>query len=69
MISVIILTHNDDVQIGACLESVARLSDDVVVVDSFSNDRTAAICIAHGAQFVQHEFVNQVAQEGRRLPD
>lgn len=62
MISVIVLTYNDEGQIEHCLGSVAGLTDDIVVVDSFSSDGTAEICRANGARFFQHKFVNQALQ-------
>ncbi len=62
MISAIILTYNDEVQIDACLASVAQLTDDIIVVDSHSRDRTAELCRARGARVVQHAFINQALQ-------
>ncbi|MCS6877656.1 MAG: glycosyltransferase family 2 protein [Geminicoccaceae bacterium] len=62
MISVVILTYNDEVQIAACLESARAISDDVVCVDSFSTDRTVEICRAWGARVYQNPFVNQAIQ-------
>jgi glycosyltransferase involved in cell wall biosynthesis len=62
MISIVILTYNDECQIANCLSSVRALSDDIVVIDSFSNDRTEEICVAAGAKFVQNPFVNQAIQ-------
>jgi glycosyltransferase involved in cell wall biosynthesis len=39
MFSIYILTYNEERDIAACIES-ALLSDDVIVVDSCSRDRT-----------------------------
>lgn len=49
MISVLILTKNEERDLPGCLQSVAW-SDDVVVYDSFSTDRTEEIAISHGAR-------------------
>lgn len=62
MISIIILTFNDECQIGNCLESIADLSDDIIIVDSQSTDRTIEICESHGARVYQNPFVNQAIQ-------
>jgi glycosyltransferase involved in cell wall biosynthesis len=62
MISVIILTFNDEVQISNCLDSVRNLTDDIVIIDSFSTDSTKAICKKYGARFYQHNFINQAVQ-------
>jgi glycosyltransferase involved in cell wall biosynthesis len=55
MFSIYILTHNEEVDIAACIES-AQLSDDVIVVDSYSSDRTIAIAEGYNVRVVQHEF-------------
>lgn len=43
--SVLVITKNEEVNIAACLESL-RFSDDVVVLDSHSTDRTVEIAKA-----------------------
>ncbi len=48
-ISVLILTKNEERDLQACLQSVAW-SDDVHVLDSFSDDATVSIARAAGAQ-------------------
>ncbi|MEB3355314.1 MAG: glycosyltransferase family 2 protein [Synechococcales bacterium] len=55
MISIYILTHNEEVDIAACIES-ALVSDDVIVVDSFSSDRTIEIARRYPVRIVQHAF-------------
>ena len=55
MISIYILTHNEEIDIAACIES-AMLSDDVIVVDSVSSDRTVEIASRYPVKVVQHPF-------------
>lgn len=60
MFSIFILTHNEELDIAACIESAA-LCDDVIVVDSFSSDRTIDIATEMAARYpqlriVQHAF-------------
>ena len=55
MFSIYILTHNEELDIAACIES-ASLSDDVIVVDSFSSDRTVEIAKHYPVRIVQHAF-------------
>jgi glycosyltransferase involved in cell wall biosynthesis len=43
-ISVVIITFNEERNIRRCLDSVAGIADELVVVDSFSTDHTAKIC-------------------------
>ena len=52
MFSVLILTKNEERDLPGCLRSV-DLSDDIVVYDSFSTDRTETISLSAGARFVQ----------------
>jgi glycosyltransferase involved in cell wall biosynthesis len=55
MFSIYILTYNEELEIGPCIES-ALLSDDVIVVDSFSHDRTLEIAKHYPVRVVQHPF-------------
>jgi glycosyltransferase involved in cell wall biosynthesis len=58
MISVLILTLNEEANLPACLESV-KWSDDIIVFDSFSTDRTVEIAQAAGARVVQRACDNE----------
>ncbi len=60
-ISVLILTLDEEVNLGACLGSVAWC-DDVVVLDSFSRDRTPEIARERGARLYQRAFDNYANQ-------
>lgn len=55
MFSIYILTYNEATEIAECIES-ALLSDDVIVVDSFSTDKTVEIAGSYPVRVVQHEF-------------
>lgn len=55
-LSAVIITHNEGHNIGRCLESLIGLVDEVVVVDSFSTDKTVEIATAMGAKVYQHKF-------------
>ncbi|AFY67956.1 glycosyltransferase family 2 protein [Geitlerinema sp. PCC 7407] len=55
MFSIFILTYNEELDIAACIES-ALLSDDVIVVDSLSSDRTVEIAQRYPVRVVQHAF-------------
>lgn len=55
-ISAVIITYNEERNIERCIKSVLSVVDEVIVVDSFSTDRTEAICRNLGATFHQHTF-------------
>lgn len=54
-VSVMIFTLNEEVHLPSCLASLAWC-DDVLVIDSFSSDRTEAICRERGVRFHQRAF-------------
>ncbi|MBI4945150.1 MAG: glycosyltransferase family 2 protein [Bacteroidetes bacterium] len=62
-ISVVIITFNEEKNIERCLDSVKDIADDIVVVDSFSADKTEDICKAKGVRFVQHKFDGHIEQK------
>lgn len=62
-LSVVIITFNEERNIGRCLDAVRAFADDIVVVDSFSTDRTEAICREKGARFIQHAFEGHIEQK------
>ncbi|MCF6360254.1 MAG: glycosyltransferase [Cyclobacteriaceae bacterium] len=55
-LSVVIITLNEEKNIGKCLDAAWQVADEVVVVDSFSTDRTKIICEDLGVTFVEHKF-------------
>jgi glycosyltransferase involved in cell wall biosynthesis len=61
-LTVIVPTLNEEEMLPACLESV-RFADEILVVDSFSTDRTGAIARAAGARFLQNRFVDFSTQK------
>ena len=66
MISVLILTLNEELNLPACLESV-KWSDDIVVFDSYSADHTVDIAKTAGARVAQRQFDNYAAQRNAAL--
>lgn len=62
-ISVVIIAFNEEMQIGNCIKSVAQIADEIIVVDSFSTDRTVEICENMGATVIQHVFEGHIQQK------
>lgn len=55
-ITAVIITLNEERNIGRCLDSLKRVADELIVIDSFSSDRTEKICKERGARFVEKEW-------------
>lgn len=62
-LSVVIITLNEEKNIARCLESVQQLADEIVVVDSFSTDRTEEIVKSFNGRFITHAFDGYVNQK------
>jgi glycosyltransferase involved in cell wall biosynthesis len=62
LISAVIITLNEEKNIGKCLDSLKAVADEIVVVDSFSTDQTELIVKEKGAKFFKHKFENYVTQ-------
>ncbi|WHZ21599.1 MAG: hypothetical protein OJF47_000711 [Nitrospira sp.] len=65
-VSILILTLNEEINLGACLDSV-QWCDDIVVLDSNSVDRTVSIAREKGARVVQRTFDNWAAHQNWAL--
>ncbi|MBX7052403.1 MAG: glycosyltransferase family 2 protein [Flavobacteriales bacterium] len=63
LISAAIITYNEERNIARCLESLRGVVDEIVVVDSFSKDRTEEICLKYGARFIPHAFEGHIQQK------
>ncbi len=55
-ISAVIITHNEEQNIAKCIESVKDVVDEIVVVDSYSDDKTADVAATYGAKIFYHHF-------------
>jgi glycosyltransferase involved in cell wall biosynthesis len=55
-LTVIIITYNEEKNIGRCLDSAQSIADEIIVMDSFSTDQTAQIVLAKGFQLKQQDF-------------
>jgi glycosyltransferase involved in cell wall biosynthesis len=66
-LSVVIITFNEEKNLERCLLSVKDVADEVVVLDSFSTDKTQAICEKYGVKFFQHTFDGHIQQKNRAI--
>lgn len=61
-ITAIILTKNEEDNIGKCIESIRKVVPRIVVIDSLSEDKTVEIARTNGAEVYEHEFLNYAKQ-------
>lgn len=66
-ISVVIITFNEEKNIGRCIDSVKNIADEVVVLDSESTDNTVAIAKEKGAVVHLQSFLGYVEQKNKAL--
>lgn len=66
-LSVVIITLNEEKNIGRCLESVLAVADEIVVVDSLSTDATKRICAEFGVRFIEQPFLGYIEQKNFAL--
>jgi len=62
-LSVVIITFNEEKNIERCLKSIEGIADDIIIIDSFSTDKTEEICKAKGVRFIQHKFDGHIEQK------
>jgi glycosyltransferase involved in cell wall biosynthesis len=66
-LSGVIITYNEARNIGRCLTSLQSVCDEILVLDSFSNDATQDICNSFGVRFEQHPFEGHIQQKNEAL--
>jgi glycosyltransferase involved in cell wall biosynthesis len=66
VLSVIVITKNEEAAIGACLDSVAW-ADEIIVLDSGSTDNTVRICRERGARVFETDWPGFGPQKNRAL--
>jgi ADP-heptose:LPS heptosyltransferase len=62
-ISAVIITQNEERNIGRCIDSLKALVDEIVVIDSYSTDRTCDIALEKGARVIKHPFKSHIDQK------
>ena len=65
-LSVVIIAYNEEDQIPRCLKSLPPGAE-IIVLDSMSQDQTAAIATSFGAQVYQRPFTNFAEQKNAAL--
>lgn len=66
-LSAVIITFNEERNIGRCLKSLEGLVQEIVVVDSGSTDKTRQLCESAGAKFIVNSFQGHIEQKNFAL--
>jgi glycosyltransferase involved in cell wall biosynthesis len=66
-LSVVIITHNEEKNIGRCIDAVKSLADEIIVLDSLSTDNTVSIARIKGAKVWQESFRGYIEQKNRAI--
>lgn len=66
-VSAIIITYNEEKNIERCIKSILNIADEIIVLDSFSNDKTEEICRKYDVKFFQNKFDNYTEQKNRAV--
>jgi len=66
-LSGVIISFNEEEKIGACIDSLRPVCEEIVVVDSFSTDRTRDIAEQKGAVVITHPFEGHIQQKNYAL--
>ena len=66
-LSAVIITYNEENKIERCILSLKSIVDEIVVVDSFSTDKTEEICLRHNAKFIKNPFGGYIEQKNFAL--
>lgn len=61
-ISILILTYNEGLNLESCLRKAKQLTNQIIILDSFSSDETLEIARKYDCQIFQNKFVNHAHQ-------
>lgn len=62
-LSAAIITYNEEKNIQRCIESLLPVVDEIVVIDSLSDDRTVQIAESLGAKVIPQKFLGHIQQK------
>lgn len=62
-ISAVVITYNAAATIGNCIDALKIVSDEIIIIDSFSTDNTQTICKEKETIFIQQEWLGYGPQK------
>jgi glycosyltransferase involved in cell wall biosynthesis len=66
-LSVTVITFNEEKKISRCLQSLTKVADEIVIVDSLSTDNTRDICLRYDVLFIEQPFLGYIEQKNFAL--
>jgi glycosyltransferase involved in cell wall biosynthesis len=66
-LSVVIITYNEEKNIGRCIDSVKSIADEILILDSNSTDQTAPIAESKGAMVRKESFRGHIQMKNRAV--
>jgi len=66
-LSAAIITFNEEHNIERCINSLKGIVDEIIVVDSFSTDKTKQICLENNVKFLENKFEGHIQQKNFAL--
>jgi len=67
-ISGLVITYNEEKNIGKCIDALFKVCDEVIIVDSLSKDKTVEIAESKGAKVISQAFLGDGPQRTHGLP-
>jgi glycosyltransferase involved in cell wall biosynthesis len=61
-LSVILMTYNEHINLPLCLHSVEKFINEIIIVDSFSTDKTLEIASKFTEKIYKNKFINYAEQ-------
>jgi glycosyltransferase involved in cell wall biosynthesis len=66
-LSAVVITWNEENNIGRCIDSLRHVADEIIVLDSYSTDNTVTIARKMGAIVKQENFTGYIEQKNKAL--
>jgi glycosyltransferase involved in cell wall biosynthesis len=66
-LSAVIITLNEEKNIGRCIESIKEIADEILILDSNSTDQTAVIAESMGAVVIKESFRGHIQMKNRAV--
>ncbi|MFM9943970.1 MAG: glycosyltransferase family 2 protein [Bacteroidia bacterium] len=66
-LSGVVITFNEEQKIARCIHSLLMVCDEVIILDSFSTDKTYQIAKELGAKVFEHKFDGHIQQKNRAI--